>query len=74
MEFQEVRLWLSLTATKAVKQSLEGSEVITDSEREVIGELKGGSRGEGRGDRAMMLCSKEPTTVECKLYRTFYSV
>ena len=48
MESQEVRLWLSLTADKALKHSLEGSEVITDSERMVIGEGRGGSRGEGR--------------------------
>ena len=45
-ELQKVRLWLFLTATKAGKQSLQSSEVITDSEREVRGELKGGSRGE----------------------------
>ena len=48
MEFLEVRLWLSLMANNVVKHSLEGSEVITDSERMVIGEGRGGSRGEGR--------------------------
>ena len=46
MEFQEVRLWLSLTADKALKHSLEGSEVITDSEREVIEEGRGQRGGE----------------------------
>ena len=71
--FEQVRLGLSLIATEAVKQSLEFSQVITDSGREVMGEGRGGGEMRLSSKKNPKQCSVR-RTVHFTVYRALYSV